>query len=58
MEVLQDGGRDAGPFLMESKNESRGQQRVSKATEFTEGKHKALKSERGPSWGATEDFCP
>ena len=32
--------------------------RVSKAIEFIEGKYKALKSERGPDWVATEDFCP
>ena len=49
--------RDAGPCLTALKNESRGQQRVSKAIEFIEGKYKAPKNERGPDWVATEDFC-
>lgn len=57
--VLQEDGRDSGPCRTEeSEHESCGQQRVGKAVEFTERRHKALKSERGPSWGATEDFCP
>ena len=51
------GGGDAGPCLTESKNESRGQERVSEASELIEGRYKALKSERGSDWGASEDFC-
>ena len=54
--LLQEGGRDAGPCLIESKNESRRQQ--SKAIEFIERKYQALKSERGRNWVAAEDFCP
>ena len=46
--LFQERGRDIGPCVMELKNESRRQQRVSKAIEFIEGKHKTLKSERGP----------
>ena len=57
-QLLQGGGRHAGPCLTESKNESQGQQRVSKVIEFMEGKYKALKSERGPDQVAAEDFCP
>ena len=55
--MLQECGRDAGPCLTESMNESLGKQRVRKAIEFIEGKYKALKSERGPNWVAAEDFC-
>ena len=56
--LLQEGGRDAGPCPAESRNESHGQQRVSKATECIEGKCRALKSERGRQGVAAEDFRP
>ena len=56
--MLQKGGRETGPCLTELKSESHEQQRGSKAIEFIERKYKALKSERGPHWVATKDFCP
>ena len=48
--MLQEGGRDACPCLIESKNESRGQQsgQRHRVIEFIEGKYEALESERGP----------
>ena len=54
--LLQEGERDAGPCLVESKTESL-KWRVSKVIEFVEGKYTALKSERGPNWVAAEDCC-
>lgn len=57
-EVLQTGRREAGPCLPELKNESHGQQRVSKGIRFTEAKDKALKCDRGSYWVATKDFYP